>query len=147
MGLYITRDDLLAADGSLVWNMAVDKATGELDNDKIDTAIEDADAEINSFLAKRYTLPLNLTAVPRPLHRVAVSISFYWLSERDNQITDLIQKRYDDAIKTLKEIGSGARDLGLDSDDKTVTETDNGKLIVVSDNERLFTRKKLAGVL
>lgn len=150
MGIYITRDDLLASDASLVWNMAVDKKTGELDNDKIDTAIDDADAEINSILAKRYTLPLVFTSsMPRPLHRAAVSISFYWLSERDNQITDLIQKRYDDAIKILKEFASGARDLELadDGDATTTTETDNGKLIIVSENERLFTRKKLAGVL
>ena len=43
MGIYVTRDDLLAADGSLVWNMAIDKATNQLDETKIATAIEDAD--------------------------------------------------------------------------------------------------------
>ncbi|HBU8911610.1 TPA: DUF1320 family protein, partial [Klebsiella pneumoniae] len=67
MGIYVTRDDLLAADGSLVWTMAIDKATNQLDETKIATAIEDADAEINSFLSKRYQLPLNITTVPRPL--------------------------------------------------------------------------------
>ncbi|MDQ5602437.1 DUF1320 family protein, partial [Klebsiella pneumoniae] len=57
MGIYVTRDDLLAADRSLVWTMAIDKATNQLDETKIATAIEDADAEINSFLSKRYQLP------------------------------------------------------------------------------------------
>lgn len=146
MGIYVTRDDLLAADGALVWNMAIDKATDQLDETKIATAIEDADAEINSFLSKRYQLPLNITAVPRPLHRVAVSIAIYWLSERDNQITDLIQKRYDSAILTLKEMANGTRDLGLPSD-APAPETDNGRMIVVSDNKRLFTRNNLKGVL
>ncbi|HDO7098907.1 gp436 family protein [Klebsiella pneumoniae] len=146
MGVYVTRDDLLATDGSLIWNMAIDKTSGQLDEVKILTAIDDADAEINSFLAKRYQLPLNITTVPRPLHRVATSIAIYWLSERDNQITDLIQKRYDTAIQTLKEMANGTRDLGLPTD-TPAPETDNGRMIVVSDNKRLFTRNGLKGVL
>lgn len=146
MGTYVTRDDLLAVDGELVWNMAIDKSTGQLDNAKIETAIEDADTEINSFLAKRFQLPLAIATIPRPLHRVAVSIAIYWLSERGSQITDLIQKRYDDAIRTLKEIANGTRDLGLPTTSRP-TETDNGKIIIVSENQRLFTRNKLRGVL
>ena len=71
MGTYVTRDDLLAVDGSLVWNMAIDKSTQQLDEAKIETAIDDADAEINSFLAKRFQLPLNIAPIPRPLHRVS----------------------------------------------------------------------------
>ncbi|HFK4066908.1 TPA: gp436 family protein [Kluyvera ascorbata] len=146
MGIYVTRDDLLATDGALVWNMAIDKSTEQLDEAKIETAIDDADAEINSFLSRRYQLPLNISVVPRPLHRVATSIALYWLSERDNQITDLIQKRYDSAIQTLKEMANGTRDLGLPTDTPP-PETDNGKIIIVSDNQRLFTRNKLRGVL
>jgi phage gp36-like protein len=60
MGIYVTRDDLLATDAERVWNMAINKATGQLDEEKIQRAIDDTDAEINSFLAKRYHLPLNL---------------------------------------------------------------------------------------
>lgn len=146
MGTYVTRDDLLAVDGELVWNMAIDKSTNQLDDAKIETAIEDADAEINSFLARRFQLPLAIVTIPRPLHRVAVSIAIYWLSERGSQITDLIQKRYDDAIRTLKEIANGTRDLGLPTA-IPVPETDNGKIIVVSDNQRQFTRNNLKGVL
>lgn len=146
MGTYVTRDDLLAVDGELVWNMAIDKSTNQLDDAKIETAIEDADAEINSFLARRFQLPLAIVTIPRPLHRVAVSIAIYWLSERGSQITDLIQKRYDDAIRTLKEIANGTRDLGLPTA-TPVPETDNGKIIVVSDNQRQFTRNNLKGVL
>ena len=94
MGIYVTRDDLLAVDGELVWNMAIDKSTNQLDDAKIETAIDDADAEINSFLARRFQLPLAIATIPRPLHRLAVSIAIYWLSERDSQITDLIQKYF-----------------------------------------------------
>lgn len=146
MGIYVTRDDLLATDAERVWNMALDKETQQLDEAKIQRATDDADAEINSFLAKRYRLPLELPSLPSPLRRAAVSIAFYWLSERDNQITDDIQKRYDEALRTLREIANGSRDLGLSSD-TPVEETNNGRLIIVSDNKRLFTRNKLKGVL
>ncbi|KFB93026.1 gp36 family Mu-like phage protein [Trabulsiella guamensis ATCC 49490] len=146
MGIYVTRDDLLATDAERVWNMALDKETQQLDEAKIQRATDDADAEINSFLAKRYRLPLELPSLPSPLRRAAVSIAFYWLSERDNQITDEIQKRYDEALRTLREIANGTRDLGLSSD-TPVGETDNGRLIIVSDNRRLFTRNRLKGVL
>ncbi|HEB0330695.1 TPA: DUF1320 domain-containing protein, partial [Escherichia coli] len=109
-------------------------------------AISDAEAEIDSFLSRRYQLPLGVTEIPRPLQRVAVSLAFYWLSERDNQITELIQKRYDDAIKTLREMANGTRDLGLPTY-ATPAETDHGKIIVVGANARLFTRNNLKGVL
>ncbi|MFB6413097.1 gp436 family protein [Edwardsiella piscicida] len=101
---------------------------------------------MDSFLAKRFQLPLAIATIPRPLHRVAVSIAIYWLSQRDSQITDLIQKRYDDAIRTLKEIANGTRDLGLPTATQP-PETDNGKIIIVTENQRLFTRNKLRGVL
>lgn len=146
MGIYVTRDDLLATDAERVWNMAINKDTQQLDEEKIQLAIDDADAEVNSFLAKRFKLPLNLPTLPSPLRRAAVSIAFYWLSERDNQITDEVQKRYDEALRTLREIANGTRDLGLSSD-TPVEETNNGRLIIVSENQRLFTRNNLKGVL
>ncbi|EMR8996653.1 DUF1320 family protein, partial [Escherichia coli] len=55
---YITQEDLLRADGNLVWNMAINRETNELDEDKIRQAISDAEAEIDSFLSRRYQLPL-----------------------------------------------------------------------------------------
>lgn len=146
MGGYVTRDDLLRVDGNLVWNLAVKKDSGELDEDKISQAIADADAEIDSFLAKRYQLPLAVPEIPRPLHRVAITLAFYWLSDRDNQITELMQKRYDDALKALREMANGTRELGLPAH-VTPVETDNGRIIVISDNCRLFTRNNLKGVL
>ncbi|HGY4723289.1 TPA: gp436 family protein [Citrobacter amalonaticus] len=146
MGIYVTREDLLANDASLVWNMAVDKATQQLDDVKIDAAIQDTDAEINSILSRRYQMPLALPDIPRPLRRAAISIAIYWLSERDNQITELIQKRYDDAVRTLKEMASGARDLGLPQDAQPA-ETGSGSVLTVGENPRLFTRNNLKGVL
>lgn len=60
---YITQEDLLRADGNLVWNMAINRETNELDEDKIRQAISDAEAEIDSFLSRRYQLPLGVTEI------------------------------------------------------------------------------------
>ncbi|RLM02423.1 hypothetical protein BIY27_25110 [Gibbsiella quercinecans] len=142
---YATRDDLLTADGSYLWNVAIDKNTNQLDEVAIAQALEDTDEEINSLLSRRFKLPLE-TAVPRILNRVAISIAFYWLADRDNQATELVTKRYEDAIKTLKEIASGQRNLGLATLEQP-TEGTGGKLIMVNENTRLFTRKNMKGVL
>lgn len=142
---YATREDLMVADGDYVWNNAIKKGTDQLDEAAISQALEDTDEEINSLLSRRYKLPLE-TAVPRILIRVAVSIAFYWLADRDNQATELVRKRYEDAIKTLKEIASGQRDLGLPTLEQP-TEGNSGKVIMTGENTRLFTRNSLKGVL
>lgn len=142
---YATREDLLIADGSYVWNVAINRDTNELDETAIAAALEDTDEEINSLLSRRYKLPLE-TTVPRILKRVAVSIAFYWLADRDNQATELVRKRYEDAIKTLKEIASGQRDIGLPTLEQP-TEGESGKVFMTGENPRLFTRNNLKGVL
>jgi len=142
---YATREDLLTADGSFVWNVAMNPETQQLDETAISQVLDDTDEEINSLLSRRYKLPLE-TAVPRILNRVAISIAFYWLADRDNQATELVRKRYEDAIKTLKEIANGQRDLGLPTTEQPVEGT-GGKVIMVGENPRLMTRNGLKGVL
>lgn len=80
------------------------------------------------------------------LNRQAISIAFYWLADRDNQATELVRKRYEDAIKVIKEIANGTRDLGLPTLEQP-TETTSGKVIMTGENPRIFTRNSLKGVL
>lgn len=124
-------------------NLAIDRDTGELNDVYINKALEQADDEINSFMT-RYILPL--PTVPGMLNKLAITIAFYWLADRDQQATNLLQERYTMALTTLKEIGTGKRDLGLAVADKPA-ETSLGKVELVQDNERLFTRNSLRGVL
>jgi len=143
MAVYATKQDLIDRDETMVWNFAIDRSTGELNDTYINQALEQADDEINSFLT-RYVLPL--ATVPGMLNKLAITITFYWLADRDQQATNLLDERYKMALTTLREIGAGKRDLGLPVTDKP-TETSLGKVEIVQDNERLFTRKSLGGVL
>lgn len=144
MATYATEQDLLDRDTSMVWNLALDRDTDELNATAIEEALEQADDEINSFLARRYVLPLE--TVPSMLSKLAITIAFYWLADRDQQATNMMTERYKSALDTLKDIATGRRELGL-ATATTPTEGSVGKVELVQDNERLFTRKKLGGIL
>ena len=144
MAIYATKQDLEDSDGSMLYNFALDRSTDTLNDTWIDEALGTADDEINGYLSRRYVLPL--PEVPDLLKRLAVVIAFYWLGDRDNQVTDLLQDRYDRAIAKLKEIASGKLDLGLPTPEQP-PEGAVGKVELVQENERLFTRNSLKGVL
>ncbi|BCV65113.1 hypothetical protein TUM17387_04720 [Shewanella carassii] len=144
MATYATKQDLIDRDESMLWNFAIDRDTGELNDTYINQALEQADEEIDSFLGRRYVLPLQ--AVPGILNKIAILIAFYWLADRDNQATNLLEDRYKMQLETLREIASGKRELGLPTIEAPA-ESSVGKVELVQDNERLFTRNNLRGVL
>ncbi|WP_429235816.1 gp436 family protein [Aeromonas salmonicida] len=144
MAIYATKQDLEDRDGSMLYNFALDRSTDTLNDVWIDEALATADDEINGYLSRRFVLPL--PSVPDLLKRQAIVIGFYWLGDRDNQVTQLLQERYDRAIAKVKEIAAGKVDLGLPTPDMP-PEGAVGKVELVQDNERLFTRNSLKGVL
>ncbi|MDX7810940.1 gp436 family protein [Aeromonas caviae] len=144
MAIYATKQDLIDRDEGMLYNFALDRSTDTLNDTWIDEALGTADDEINGYLARRYVLPL--PQVPDLLKRQAVVIAFYWLGDRDNQVTDLLQKRYDSAIAKVKEIAAGKVDLGLPTPEQP-PEGSVGQVELLQENERLFTRNSLKGVL
>lgn len=144
MAIYATRQDLIDRDEGMLWNVAIDRASGQLNDGWIDEALEQADAEISGRLSRRYVLPL--PSVPAMLRGIAITVAFYWLCDRDQQATNLVEERYQRAIDQLREIASGKLDLGLPTADAPA-EGDVGKVELVQEGGRLFTRKSLGGVL
>ena len=144
MATYATKQDLLDRDSSMLWNLAIDRSTDDLNDTAIDRALELAADEINSFLKKRYVLPL--LEVPGLLREKAIDVAFYWLAGSDQQATNMMTERYQAALKTMKDIANGERDLGLPTL-STQAEGAVGKVELVQGNERLFTRKTLGGIL
>lgn len=144
MAIYATKQDLIDRDESMLWNFALDRDSEELNDTWINQALDQADAEIDSFLGRRYVLPLS--TVPAMLNKIAVTITFYWLADRDQQATNLLEERYKMQLTTLRELADGRRDLGLPTA-AAQTESSVGKVELIQDNERLFTRSSLKGVL
>lgn len=72
-------------------------------------ALADADAEIDSYLATRYTLPL--ASVPSLLKRLACSIARYSLL--GDAASDRARTDYEDARRMLVGLSNGSVTLGL----------------------------------
>ncbi|MFV0448033.1 MAG: gp436 family protein [Vibrio sp.] len=144
MAIYATKQDLMDRDEQMLWNFAIDRNTNELNDTWINQALDQADEEIDSFLARRFELPL--PTVPGMLNKIAITIAFYWLADRDQQATNLLEERYKMQLSTLRAIADGKRELGLPVFNPP-SESSVGKVVTVQDNERLFTRNKLRDVL
>lgn len=110
-----------------------------------EAAIEDADAEIDGYLCKRYRVPL--TAVPKVIVKFSKDIAVYnmvshtGIDEGDREKTVL--NRYNAAIAYLTNVAKGIVDI-MEDDDAASTGTGNGSFRL-SSNQRLFTRNNMRG--
>lgn len=86
-------------------------AQGGIVSEVLNRALDDADAEINGYLAARYVLPLAST--PQLLVGMATDIARYRLYR--DQVTETVEKRYKAAVKILENIAAGKISLGLDA--------------------------------
>ena len=87
-----------------------DTPTGEIDAVVVARTLSDAEAEINGYLAARYTLPLSST--PAVLKRLCCDIARYYLY--DDWANDQVRARFEDATKLLKLIAEGKVLLGTE---------------------------------
>ncbi|MBL8500026.1 MAG: DUF1320 domain-containing protein [Nitrosomonas sp.] len=94
---------------------------GVIDSTAVNKALNDADAQINGYLAGRYTLPL-ATPVPEILERLACDIARYSLYE--SKPPEIVDIRYRDALDQLRDVSKGRAELGLsDTSNKPASTT------------------------
>lgn len=85
---------------------------GEIGQAVLDAAIADATADIDMYLAVRYTLPL--TTVPAVLTRLACDIARFYLY--GNNVPEHIGDRNKAALDLLQSIARGDIDLAVGQD-------------------------------
>jgi phage gp36-like protein len=101
--MYCTKQNLIDRFDEEELIQLTDNANlGAIDDDVINAAITDAEAEINSYLTA-YLLPLAI--IPFNFTRIASDLARYYLYE--DAPTDTVIKRYDDAIRYLLLIAKG----------------------------------------
>lgn len=101
--MYCTRDDLIERFGAtLIDDLEYGRPNA------VTEAIDDAGGLIDGYLATRYPLPL--ASVPSVLKRVARDLVRYSL---DNDPSDVVTKRRDDAVSFLKLLAKGEVTLGM----------------------------------
>ena len=83
-----------------------------IDQDKIDRAIENADAEIDLWCRSRYTVPF--TTVDDAIRKISVDIAIYNLFPRSESIPEIHAVLYDRAVERLKSIRDGELQLDVD---------------------------------
>jgi len=108
---------------------------GAIDTDVIDRAIADAAGEIDGYLDGRYRLPVN--PVPKVLERIACDVARYYLY--DDQVSEQVQKRYDDAVAFLKSVAKGDITLGIDAVGAKPATGSNGAQMTTAPS--VFSRK------
>jgi phage gp36-like protein len=92
-----------------------DVGAGIVDASVAVRALADADGEIDSYCGSRYTVPF--MPVPVMIRKLAVDIALYNLYTRRAilKMPEERQKRYDNAIRFLRDLAKGLIALGADS--------------------------------
>jgi phage gp36-like protein len=109
---YATQQDLVDRFGAEELIQLTDRTgSGSVDPAVVNRALADADAEIDGYLAAKYTLPL--APVPAALGRLACDMARYYLY--DDRVTEAVTQRYKDAVNFLKSVANGTAKLGADT--------------------------------
>lgn len=111
---YATPADIGAQYGAETLALLTDRdGDGDGDPGAAERALADAAAEIDTYLAGRYDLPLSPGRAAL-LRRPAVDIAVYRLAADAATATDERRRRYEDAVRYLEKIASGEIRLGTD---------------------------------
>jgi phage gp36-like protein len=138
---YATQSDLEERFGAAELVMLTDRSeppTGAADAAVVTRALADADAEINAYLSARYPVPLS--PAPTVLVRIACDVARYFLYE--DRVTDLVRKRYEDALDLLKGIAAGKVSIGPDPDGAQPPVSGGASF---SGQQRVFGRDTMGG--
>lgn len=101
---YATQSDMSDRFGAVELAQLTDRVNGAvIDATVLGRALTDADAEVDSYLARRYSLPLAST--PVVVVRIAADIARYRLY--DDAAPTQVRQRYEDAVSLLKRMASG----------------------------------------
>lgn len=142
---YCTQQDLIDRFGQKELVQLTDRTNvppTTIDADVVTQALEDADAFIDSYIGKRYTLPLAI--VPPVLSKIGADIARYNLhadrADKDHPITMV----YKTAEAWLKDVARGLVQLDDGAGEKPAQS--GGGQIKVTAPDRIFSRKSMKGL-
>lgn len=140
---YSSLDDIkkLLPEETLI-QLTDDEGLGLVNQTRVDEAISQADAEIDSYCGGRYKAPL--ATVPDIVKKLSVDIAVYNLYSRHvEKMPDTRTERYKSAIRHLEGISKGTISLGIDP--APTASTDGRAETNTETDERIFSRDKLEG--
>ena len=110
-----------------------------------EAAISDASAEIDGYLARRYSIPFRKT--PKVISKFAKDIAVYNLVSRtgidENEREKTFLNRYNAAVRFLLDVAKGVIDIGLDEKTGGSGQAANG--FNMKSSGRIFSRDSMRG--
>ncbi|QPG06557.1 DUF1320 domain-containing protein [Salinimonas marina] len=136
---YATSQNLIERYGVYeLEQVAPGELAGLVDEIRVIAALDDAHAEVNSYLGQRYGLPIQ--NVPAVLTAAVCDMARYYLYA--HQATDEVKGRYNQRISWLKDIANNKASLGAD---EAGAGSSLKVAVVAGRGSRLFTRDTLTG--
>lgn len=142
MTAYATIQDMVSQFGGAEMIAITDRDNfGAIDEVVAEGALQRASDTINSYLAARFALPLQV--VPTQLADACCDIARYKLVGANASETDVVRLRYKDALKMLEQIRDGKLDVGLTAAGQAPAAESAG--VRVSGPVRVFDDNSLRG--
>ena len=133
--MYATLEDLRAryGDDELIQISDLDGAADAIDAGRVERAISVATDQVESYLRKRYTVPL--TTVPVSIVEAVCVLARHWLASNGRTMpTEQMNRERDAQLRWLRDLASGLTSLEGASEVKASP----GAAARVSDRERRF---------
>lgn len=105
---YATRENIEDLYGTDTLT-AVATRGNAVDDEVIDSAIDTASSEVDSYLSARYSIPLD--PCPPYIRQITVDIAIYRMALYDDARTTEMRLRYEDAIKYLTTVSKGLANI------------------------------------
>lgn len=141
---YCTIEDIkaLLPEADLV-QLTDDEGAGTINAQRLEEAIAQADADIDSYLSAKYTVPL--TPVPAVAKKLSVDIAVYNLySRRLEGIPETRSDRYKNAVRMLEGMAKGTISVGAETAPSPAGDA-GGPGATRTADERTFTKTTLGG--
>lgn len=139
---YCTQQDLVDRFGStrlVQLTDRVNKPASTIDAVMVARHVADADSLINSYLAKRYQLPLTVP-VPAALTKVAVDLAWYFLLGDTVEKDSSAALAHREALSWLKSVSAGT--VVIEGAGEALQSAGGGQVKTSAPN-RVFTRDSL----
>ncbi len=127
---------------AIIIQLTDDEDLGTVNQARVDEAIAQADAEIDSYCGGKYSVPFS--TVPDIVKKISVDIAIYNLySRRVEEIPETRAARYKNAIRQLEGIAKGLISIGEDPEPSAPTQ--GGVENIKTNDDRTFTKDNLSG--
>jgi phage gp36-like protein len=144
---YITNADIEQRLGSAAYvQLTDDDGDGQADEGVVDEARLGAEGEVDSYLARRFQTPIDLTThadLAGLLASFTLDLVEYRLRSRRPPVPQEVFDRHARAIEWLRGVADGS--LELPSSTQVATNTARGTLARAIGEERILSRQELSG--